>query len=258
MPSEITLLGTSTSVGIPVLGCRCAVCTSEDPRNARTRSGVLLRTDQGNLVIDTPPELRLQLIREQVDVVHAAIYTHSHADHLFGLDDLRICGHRLDRPIPLYCEERVEQQIRTSFNYAFADGIEKLHKFAVPRLAFERIGPEPFEVLGQRIRPIRLLHGQLPILGFRINDVAYCTDVSEIPDESWPLLQGVDTLILDCLRWKPHPTHLCVDQVLELVEKLQPRMTYLTHISHALEHAETNARLPAHIELAYDGLRIPC
>ena len=183
MPLEMTLLGTATSVGIPVLGCQCAVCTSENLRNVRTRCGVLLRTDQGNLVIDTPPELRLQLIRERIDVVHAAIYTHSHADHLFGLDDLRICGHRLDRPIPLYCEERVERQIRTSFNYAFADGIEQLHKFAVPRLVFERIGPEPepFEVLGQPIKPIRLLHGQLPIFGFRINNVAYCTDVSEIP-----------------------------------------------------------------------------
>lgn len=260
LPLEFILLGTATSVGIPMLGCDCKVCTSENPRNRRTRCGVVLRTEQGNLVIDTPPELRLQLIRERIDIVHAAVYTHSHADHMFGLDDLRICGHRLERPIPLYCEERVERQIRTSFNYAFADGVDQLHQFAVPRLGFERIGPEPepFEVLGQTIKPIRLMHGSLPVFGFRINNVAYCTDVSQIPEASWPLLEGLDVLVLDCLRWQPHPTHLCVDQALEIIGRVQPRMTYLTHISHKLEYEETNSRLPAGVELAYDGLRFPC
>lgn len=253
----MTLLGTGTSVGVPVIGCDCAVCTSSDPRNQRTRTGVAVPAPQGHFVIDTPPELRLQLIREKIDLVQAVVYTHSHADHIFGLDDLRICGHRLDAPVRLYCEELVERQLRMSFGYAFRPPDPDAHKFAVPRLAFERISTEPFELLGLVIRPIRLWHGKLPILGFRINDVAYCTDVSHIPDESWPLLDGLDVLVLSALRDTPHPTHLSVGQALQVVERVKPRQTYFTHISHYLEHAATNARLPHDVALAYDGLRIP-
>jgi len=254
---RLVLLGTGTSVGVPVIGCDCGVCASTNPRNHRTRTGVFVSAPQGNFVIDTPPELRLQLIREGVKIVHAAVYTHSHADHIFGLDDLRICGHRLDAPVVLYCEENVERQIRTSFNYAFNPPDPKAHQFAIPRLSFERIGLEPFEVLGLAIQPIRLLHGELPLLGFRLGDVAYCTDVSHIPDESWPLLEGLDVLILDALRETPHPTHFSVGQSLEVVERVKPRRAYFTHISHRLDHEATTARLPDGVELAYDGLQIP-
>ncbi|MEX2285859.1 MAG: MBL fold metallo-hydrolase [Planctomycetaceae bacterium] len=250
----ITLMGTGTSVGVPVIGCRCKVCTSTNPRNHRTRTGVLVRAPQGSFVIDTPPELRLQLLREQVDVIHAAVFTHSHADHIMGLDDLRICGHRLDTAITLYCEENVERQIRTSFNYAFEAPQFNPHKFGLPRLDFRRIGLEPFELLGLTVRPIRLLHGRLPLLGFRINDFAFCTDVSHIPDESWPLLQGLDVLVLDALRDEPHPTHFGVAQSVEVVARLKPRRAYFTHVSHTLDYDETNARLPEGVELSYDGL----
>lgn len=253
----IILLGTGTSVGVPVIGCDCAVCLSTNPRNHRLRTSVAVRVPGGTFLIDTSPELRLQLVRERISVVEAVLYTHSHADHIFGLDDLRICGQYLKRAIPLYCEANVEAHIRATFAYAFVQPYPNDHPGAIPQLVFETIGLEPFDVLGQRVQPIRLMHGKLPILGFRINDVAFCTDVSAIPDESWPLLEGLDVLVIDALREKPHPTHLSVAQAIEVAERVKPRQTYFTHVSHTLEYEETNARLPAGIELSYDGLRIP-
>lgn len=198
----------------------------------------------------------MQLIREDVSEVHAALFTHAHADHIFGLDDLRIFGFRLNQDIQLYCEPNVERQLRESFSYAFVDPATLSHHFAIPRLAFETISTEPFEVLGQEIIPIRLYHGKLPVLGFRINNVAFCTDVSHIPDESWPLLEGLDVLILDALRNHPHPTHFSVQQAMDVVDRVQPREAFFTHISHSLEYDETNSKLPAHVNLAYDGLKI--
>jgi phosphoribosyl 1,2-cyclic phosphate phosphodiesterase len=255
--SRMALLGTGTSTGIPIIGCRCEVCMSDDPRNKRTRTGVLVEAPQGNFVIDTSPELRIQLIREEVEMVHAAVFTHSHADHIYGLDDLRIFGHRLDAAIPLYCEENVEAMLRQSFSYAFDSSAVHAHRFAIPKLRFERIALEPFELLGLHVRPIRLLHGKTPVLGFRINDVAFCTDVSHIPDESWPLLEGLDVLVLDALRDKPHPTHFGIEQALEVVERVKPKQAFFTHIAHQLDHETTNARLPTSVELAYDGLSFP-
>jgi len=251
------LLGTGTSVGVPIVGCQCDVCTSDNPKNNRTRSGVYVSTPQGNFIIDTSPELRIQLIREKIEVVHAALFTHGHADHIFGLDDLRIFGFRLDQNIQLYCEPVVEKQLREVFSYAFVDPASLTHHFAVPRLSFESISTEPFELFGQQIIPIRMFHGRLPVLGFRIDNIAFCTDVSFIPEESWPLLEGLDVLILDALRNKPHPTHFSVQQGLEVVEKVKPQKTYFTHISHSLEYEQTNAILPNNVELSYDGLRIP-
>ncbi|MBM3969026.1 MAG: MBL fold metallo-hydrolase [Planctomycetes bacterium] len=254
---ELILLGTGTSVGVPMIGCDCAVCTSTNPKNHRTRTGVAINTPRGVFVIDTPPELRLQLVRERVRLIEAAVFTHAHADHIFGLDDLRTSGWKLSRPIPLFCEERVERQLRASFGYAFETPSQVLHPGAIPKLEFVRIGLEAFDVLGQRVQPIRLLHGQLPILGYRINDVAFCTDVSHIPEESWPLLEGLDVLILDALQDNPHPTHFSIAQSLKVVERLRPRQAFFTHVSHKLDYDATNARLPAGVELAYDGLRLP-
>ncbi len=254
--NNLVLTGTGTSVGVPVAGCRCEVCESEDPRNHRLRTGVLVRAPLGNFVIDASPELRLQLVREKVTVLQAAVFTHSHADHIYGLDDLRIFGHRQDQDIPLYCEEAVEEQLRNAFHYAFAPPDPNNHRFAIPRFRFERIGMSPFELLGLRVQPIRLIHGRLPVLGFRMDDVAFCTDVSEIPDESWDLLSGLDTLVLGALREEPHATHFSVPQALEVIERVQPRRAYLTHIGHSLEYSATNARLPENVELAYDGLVI--
>jgi len=254
---ELILLGTGTSHGVPMIGCECHVCRSSDPRNHRTRTGVVIRLATGNLLIDTSPELRIQLLRERIPVIHAVLYTHSHADHLFGLDDLRLFGHYLNRPVPLYCEAAVEDQIRRAFHYAFVPPYPNDHPGAVPLLEFQRLTGERTEILGQEVVPIRLWHGKLPVLGYRFDNVAFCTDVSLIPDESWPLLEDLDVLIIDGLRDKPHPTHFSVDQALEVIARVKPRRAYLTHVSHQLEYTETNARLPAGVELAYDGLRIP-
>jgi phosphoribosyl 1,2-cyclic phosphate phosphodiesterase len=254
---ELILLGTGTSHGVPIIGCHCAVCTSTDPRNNRMRTGVAVQTGTGTFLIDTPPEMRIQLIRERIDVAHAVVYTHSHADHLFGLDDLRLFGYRLKQAIPLYCEEIVENQIRAAYSYAFAPFDPELHYGAIPQLELRRIGLNPFELLGVQVTPIRLIHGKLPVLGFRVGNVAFCTDVSFIPDESWPLLEGLDVLVIDALRDEPHATHFGIPQALAAIERVKPRRSYLTHVSHNLEYSETNARLPKGVELSYDGLRIP-
>lgn len=253
---ELIILGCGGSIGVPAIGCKSPVCLSDDPRNFRTRTGVFVPAPEGNFVIDTSPELRIQLVRERVDMVHAAVFTHSHADHLFGLDDLRVCGFRLGRPIPLYCEERVERQIRQSFDYAFRPPPEEGYH-SVPNFRFERIGLDPFETLGLPLLPIRLIHGRLPILGFRIGDVAFCTDASEIPEESWPRLEGLDVFVIGALRDSPHPTHFNIEQAMEAIERVRPRRAFLTHLSTELDYEETNRRLPPHVRLAHDGLRIP-
>jgi len=253
---ELIVLGCGGSVGVPAIGCDSPVCLSDDPKNNRTRTGVFVPAPEGNFVIDTSPELRIQLVRERIPVVHAALFTHSHADHIFGLDDLRICGFRLGQPISLYCEEPVEQQIRQSFDYAFRPRTgDEYH--SVPNFRFERIGLDPFDLLGQWIVPIRLIHGRLSILGFRIGDVAFWTDASAIPEESWPRLEGLDVLVIGAWRDKPHPTHFNIEQALEVIRRLKPRQAYLTHLSTELDYEETNRRLPPHVRLAHDGLRIP-
>lgn len=277
-------MGTGTSVGVPIVGCTCAVCTSDNPKNHRMRSGVLVRAPLGEFVIDTGPELRLQLLASGASMIRAAIFTHAHADHVMGLDDLRIFGFRLEKElqrqasladatqaadrssrsgggrsdIPLYCEQIVEDGIRQIFHYAFSDPATHAHRFAAPRLCFERIhAGQAFALLGLNILPIRLHHGQLPILGFRIGDVAFCTDVSTIPADSRGLLEGLDTLIIDALRYEPHPTHLSVDQAVAWVKRLQPRRAILTHMSHSLDYDKLKQELPNGVEPGYDGLRIP-
>lgn len=253
---QLVLLGTGTSVGVPSIGCPCDVCSSTDPRDKRTRCAVIVGLPQGNLLIDTPPDLRQQMLREKIGIVHSVLYTHEHADHLFGLDDLRLFPFYLGHPVPLYCEEIVERRIRQSFDYAFSAD-EPTHTGAVPQLTFQRIGPEPFELLGSRITPLRLRHGpKFDVLGFRIGKVAYCTDTNGIPPESLALLEGLDVLILDALRHRPHITHFSLDEAIEVARALKPKRTIFTHICHDLGHATTNAMLPAGMELGYDGMRI--
>jgi phosphoribosyl 1,2-cyclic phosphate phosphodiesterase len=252
-PRTFTFLGTGTSVGVPMIGCECPVCTSTNPRNSRYRSSVFIATPDGNILIDTGPELRLQLVREKIKYIHAVLYTHYHVDHLFGMDDLRLVARYLDGPVPIFCTDEVEEVIRRVFPYAFLSERE-LPIGAVPRLEFQRIDREPFQVLGQRIVPIPLLHNWFNVLGFRIDDMAYCTDVSEIPESSWPLLEGVRILIIDALRYKMHPAHLGLSEALEVIERLGPEKAYLTHMSHEFDYDVLNAKLPAGVEMAYDGL----
>ena len=252
---QLVFLGTGTSVGVPAIGCGCSVCKSENPRNYRTRCSILLGLPDGNLLIDTPPDLRQQLLREEIGLVHAVAYTHEHADHLYGLDDLRLMQFYLNGPVPLYCEADVEQRIRSAYDYAFGS-TKNLHTGAVPQLEMRPLGLEPFDILGQHVVPVRLEHGpNFKVLGFRFGNVAYCTDTNFIPPESMEKLQGLDVLILDCLRREPHTTHFGLEESLAVVAELNPRRTLLTHISHDLDHADS-AALPEGVEMAYDGLTV--
>jgi phosphoribosyl 1,2-cyclic phosphate phosphodiesterase len=249
-----TFLGTGTSAGVPMVGCDCAVCQSSDPRNHRYRCSALITTPAGNILIDTSPELRLQLLRARVRVVHAVVFTHYHADHLFGLDDVRPMPRHLGGPVPLYCTAEVEEVIRRTFYYAFPESGERPMGY-VPQLQFHRITEEPFTVLGQEFTPIPLEHAWFYVLGFRIGNVAYCTDVSAIPERSWSRLEGLDVLVLDALRYKPHPAHFTLNEALAVIERVRPRRALLTHMAHEIDHETVNRQLPPGVELAYDGLQ---
>ncbi|EMI42768.1 MBL fold metallo-hydrolase [Rhodopirellula sp. SWK7] len=255
--SEVIFLGTGTSVGVPSLGCECAVCTSDDPRNNRTRCAIVVRLPEGNLLVDTPPDLRTQLLREKISLVHAVLFTHEHVDHLYGLDDLRLFPFRLGHAVPLYCEHHVETRIRMVYDYAFSDRVPT-HPGSAPQLSFEQITHDSFEVLGVEVTPIPMQHGpHFNVLGFRIGGFAYCTDTNHIPADSIERLRGVDTLVIDALRFKSHPTHFNVEEALEVINEIQPRAAYLTHICHDLDHGIVEPQLPDNVYLAYDGLRLP-
>ena len=249
---RLTFLGTGTSSGVPTLACPCRVCTSPDPHDKRTRPSLLVRFDGHALVIDTTPDFRTQALREGLDRLDAVLFTHSHADHILGLDDVRVFYFRQQKPIPIYADAQCMKDIQRTFKYIF-DG-------DYPYGGIARLDPHlidgPFEVEGLQVIPVPVVHGNQPILGFRINGVAYLTDVSEIPESSYPLLQGLEVLILDALRPQPHPTHLTVEQALGVMERLKVPRGYCTHIAHDLGHEETNAQLPPHVRLAYDGLQM--
>ena len=252
----LIVLGCGTSVGVPMIGCDCPVCTSPDPKNNRTRASVLLRVPGGNILIDTGPELRIQLVREKIPLAHAVLFTHYHADHIYGLDDVRLFPLALNAPLPIYCTAEVERVIRQSFQYIFAREAEDLPAGALPKLRFERIDAEPFTLLGERITPIPLIHGRFDVFGFRIGDLAYCTDANAIPESSWPLLAGLDTLILDCLRpVKEHPSHFALAGALGVIERVKPKRAFLTHLSHQMDAANPPP-MPGHVTLAFDGQRI--
>jgi phosphoribosyl 1,2-cyclic phosphate phosphodiesterase len=209
------------------------------------------------LLIDTSPDMRSQLLREGIGIVHAVLYTHEHADHIFGLDDLRLFPFRLNGPVPLYCEPIVQERILRSFDYAFRNS-PQTHEGAVPKLELRPLGLKPLEVLGAVVHPLRLQHGpNYQVLGFRIGNIAYCTDTSFVPEESYAVLQGVEVLIIDALRYTPHPTHMNVATALEVIERVAPRKAYLTHIAHDIDHDICSAILPPRVELAYDGLTLP-
>ncbi len=252
----LVVLGCGTSMGVPMIGCDCPVCTSPNPRNSRTRPSVLLQLPAGNLLIDTGPELRIQLVRERIPLAHAVLYTHYHVDHLFGLDDARLFPVALGHPLPVYCTDEVEEVIRQAFSYAFHPPPGDAPAFVLPSLAFRRIDHTPFDVLGETVTPIPLRHGRFNVLGFRFRDLAYCTDVNVIPEASWRLLEGLDTLILDCLRpGHSHPSHYGLDDALKVIERVKPKRTYFTHMSHKFDY-DHPPPLPRGVALAYDGLRI--
>jgi phosphoribosyl 1,2-cyclic phosphate phosphodiesterase len=250
---HITVLGSGTSSGVPTIGCPCAVCASNDPRDHRLRPSILIRYGGHGVLIDTTPDFRQQALRAHIERIDAIIYTHSHADHILGLDDVRPFNYRQRQEIPIYAMPDTLDAIRRVFRYAFDEEPTQSSK---PRLNLNPLDGAPFDLFGLTFTPIELLHGKSKVLGFRFGAAAYLTDHSEIPEGSKALLHDLDILFLDALRHRPHPTHSTVERSVESVRELQPKRAYFTHICHDLPHAETEAALPENVHLAYDGLEL--
>lgn len=253
-PLRLTILGSGTSMGVPTLGCRCRVCRSEDPRDNRTRPSVLLSRAGRNVVIDTTPDFRFQALRVGLERLDAVVFTHGHADHILGFDDIRPFNLRQKSHMPVYASAETLVILRRTFAYAFDSAPAAS---TVPQVTLHTIDG-PFDPFGAELVPVPAVHGAMNVFGFRVGRAAYLTDFSRLPDSSKELLQGLDDLVLDALRDTPHPMHQTVDQALELVGEIEPRRAWFTHIAHELPHEETNARLRnqgfPNVQLAYDGL----
>ena len=249
---QITFLGTGTSHGVPMIGCDCATCRSTDPRDRRLRPSIYVQAgDGGRILVDAGPDLRAQALTHDIRRVDAVIFTHGHADHILGIDEIRRFNAIQQRTMRCYGDETTLEEIRQMFRYVFNPATPK--GGGVPDLELVPVDG-PFCVGAQQVVPVPLLHGRRPILGFRFDAFAYLTDCSAIPDGSWPLLDGVDVLVLDALRKRPHPTHFTVQQAIDVAARIGARRTYFTHMCHDLPHAATCAELPDRVELAYDGL----
>ena len=277
MPLELTFLGSGTSAGVPMIGCGCCVCRSQDPRDRRDRASVLVRWPDASLhieaehevyhpaqagvrqvLIDTSPELRHQAVRAGLSRLDAVMYTHAHADHVLGLDDLRRFNAAMGGPLEVYAEPRVLESLQSMYPYIFRPAGNINPSFVATLLPFPIHVSDTIRLHGSAWTPVRLMHGRLPIVGYRVEhggaSLAYCTDVSSVPPETWPLLEGLDVLILDALRYRHHPTHLSVEQALEIIDRVRPGRAYLTHIAHDISHSDLESRLPEGVELAWDGL----
>jgi len=252
MKATLTVLGSGTSMGVPTIGCTCAVCHSSDPHDRRTRPSIMLEYAERCVLIDTTPDFREQAIRENITHIDAIVYTHAHADHVLGLDDVRPLSFRSPDKIPLYAYANTAEAIERIFRYIFdAD-----YKFGgIARVQMHRINGA-LDLFGVRFEPVKVIHGEADIHGFRFGSAAYLTDFSEIPPESMEKLRGLDIIFLDALRHRPHPTHSTVSNSLRLVEELKPKRAFFTHIAHDLPHEETNRSFPSHVRLAHDGLKL--
>jgi phosphoribosyl 1,2-cyclic phosphate phosphodiesterase len=252
MKATLTVLGSGTSMGVPTIGCDCAVCTSTDPHDRRTRPSVLVEYSGHHVLIDTTPDFREQAIREHIRRLDAVLYTHSHADHILGLDDLRPLSFRREGRLPLYASQTAGDYMRYMFRYIFEDN----YKYGGMAQVELNTITGPVDLFGVQFLPVKVLHGDTAILGFRFGSAAYLTDFSEIPEESFASLRGLDIVFLDALRHKPHPTHSTVENSLRLVERLKPQRAFFTHICHDLPHEATNRALPPHVRLSYDGMKL--
>ena len=252
MKATLTVLGSGTSMGVPTIGCDCAVCHSTDPLDRRTRPSIMIEYDDKSVLIDTTPDFREQAIRENITRIDAVLYTHTHADHILGIDDLRPLSYHRAAEIPLYARPEAADFIRNMFRYIFdAD-----YKFG--GLAQVEMKPvdSAFELFGANVQPVPVIHGEAEIYGFRLGSMAYLTDFSSVPESSLAMIQNLDVLFLDALRYTPHPTHSTVEKSLQIAERVGAKRVFFTHICHDLPHRETNALLPPHVRLAYDGMKL--
>jgi len=255
MRATLTVLGSGTSMGVPTIGCDCAVCTSADPHDRRTRPSIMVQWNGHTVLIDTTPDFREQAIRERINRIDAILYTHGHADHILGLDDVRPLSFRRTTggsKIPLFATENTAQVLRQVFRYIF----EADYKYGgLAQVELKDVNG-PVEIGGATFIPLTVNHGDYPIEAYRFGSAAYLTDFSSVPEETMRQLQGLDVLFLDALRHYPHPTHSTVEQSLQIVERLKPNRAFFTHISHDLPHEETNASLPHNVRLSHDGLKL--
>lgn len=249
----LTMLGVGSSAGTPMVGCSCATCISNNPHNKRTRCSSLITLDSGeNILIDTGPDLRDQSLREDIKRVDAVLYTHTHADHLHGIDDLRAFCQLNRKQIPLYAKEDAVEHIKLKFGYVLRDPSDF---WDLPVLCIETIH-EPFELFGVKITPIPVMHGRGHIFGYRIGNFAYMTDVSEIPESSFALLENLDVVLLDCLRETSHPTHINIEQSLAYIGRIKAKQSYMIHMTHELEYASLSKKLPKNVFVGFDGLKL--
>jgi len=254
---RLTFLGTGTSFGIPQIGCDCAVCHSTDPRDRRCRSGAVLQAGPATLLIDTPPELRLQLLAAGIRTVDAVLYTHEHADHINGIDDLRVFSVKAGEPLRCYGPPETLDRLRSGFRYIFDQEVQAYRGTSKPELALHPLEPDAATTIaGVAVLPLAFEHGFLRVFGYRFGPLAYLTDVKTVPEAMYPRLAGVTTLVLNALWWRPHPTHLSIGEAIEVARRIGAERTYLTHLTHETGHADLAARLPAGVAPAYDGLTI--
>ena len=252
MKARLTVLGSGTSMGVPTIGCDCAVCRSADPRDKRTRPSIMIEYDGRVVLIDTTPDFREQAIRERINKVDAVIYTHTHADHILGIDDLRPLSFHREGKIPLYARPESADFLRSMFRYIF----EADYKFGgIAQLELKPINGM-LELFGANFEPVTVIHGETEIYGYRFGSAAYLTDHSDIPERSFAQLRDLDILFLDALRHKPHPTHSTVENSVRIVDRAKPKRAFFTHICHDLGHEATNAALPPNVQLSYDGMKL--
>lgn len=250
----VTFLGTGTSQGVPIIGCQCAVCKSTDEKDNRLRSSILISTPSQNIVIDSGPDFRQQMLREDVRALHAVLFTHEHKDHIAGLDDIRAYNYLMKRRMDVYCTEQVEIALKREFAYAFSG--EQYP--GIPEIDLVRISDVPFQIGDLAFTPIQVKHMYMNVLGFRFGDFVYITDANFISDEEKEKIKGCKTLVLNALRKESHPSHYTLDEAIALVNELQPQQAYFTHLSHQMGlHADISKDLPENIKIAYDGLKVP-
>ena len=251
---QLTMLGVGSSAGTPVVGCSCATCLSGDSRNKRTRCSSLITLDSGeNILIDTGPDLRNQSLRENINRIDAVLYTHTHADHLHGIDDLRAFCQIQRKQIPLYAREDAAEHIQQKFGYTLREPFVDFWDLPVLRIAPVQA---PFELFGVKVTPIPVMHGKSHIFGYRVGNLAYMTDVSEIPESSFALLENLDTVLLNCLRETSHPTHINIEQSLAYLGRIKAKQSYMIHMTHELEYTSLSKKLPKDVFVGFDGLKL--